>query len=390
MLRHEGKTEDAVQVYRAALPRQSEAAAELLRARLAAAEGRDEVAVAAFRRAIALAPRETKGYYGLFEALGRLSRYEEQLAILARLRELDPNDVLAYRAAYTPCARLSRFDLARPLLERAVALDPHDPAGVKCLFQVRMNLRLLDGETEALAQRLVQMAPHLVDGWEQLAWIYAELGRDEESLAVLHQFLAEHPENAQLHAALAWRYMYLRDEPLMIRHACRAYALAPQDNHVCWTMLMACKSPLVPEAEASGAVEVILTRCPEDAFLMHSVSDVYSARGCEEKALEYAERARALSPASLELQIYLAGLFLRYRHWEAAATLYEELTQTCGRSCELLSAWARALHGLKDPRVEALLAEAAPLAQSPGDFLALGDTYVACGQVDAAIAAFRP
>jgi tetratricopeptide (TPR) repeat protein len=122
---------------------------------------------------------------------------------------------------------------------------------------------------------------------------------------------------------------------------------------------------------------------------MHSVSALYSDRGCEEKALEYAERALALSPASLELQLNLAGLSLRYRHWEAAATLYEELTHTCGRSCDLLSAWARALHGLNDPRAEALLAEAAPLAQSPGDFLILGETYAACGQVEAATAAFR-
>lgn len=390
MLRRECKAAEAADVYRAALPHQAEAPSELLRAQLAAAEGRDEAAAAAFRRAIALAPRETQAYYGLFEALGRLSRYEEQLETLARLRERDPHDIFAHKAAYTPCARLYRFDLARPLLERAVALDPNDPTAVKWLFQVRMNLRLLDAETEGLAQRLVELAPHLVDSWEQLSWIYAELGRDEESAAVLQQFLTEHPENALAHAALAWRYMYLHDELSAVRHARRAYALAPQDSHICWTMLKTCKNSLVPEPEVSVAVAEIVARFPEDAFLMCSVSDLYGARGYETEALEYARRAVALSPASLEAQAHLAGLYRRLERWEAAAALYESLAQRPGgRNCGILSVWAQTLSAVIDPRAEELLAEAAMLAKNPLDYLWLGYAYAACGQEEAAMAAFR-
>ena len=48
-----------------------------------------------------------------------------------------------------------------------------------------MNLGLRDADTQQLAERLVGIAPDLVESWSQLAWFYAEQGRGEDSLAVL-------------------------------------------------------------------------------------------------------------------------------------------------------------------------------------------------------------
>jgi tetratricopeptide (TPR) repeat protein len=291
-------------------------------------------------------------------------------------------------AAYTPCARLYRFDLALPLLERAVALDPNDPMALKHLFQARMNLCLRDAETLGLAERLVSLAPQLVDSWEELAWIYAELGRDEESLAVLRQFLAEHPENAEAHTALAWRCHYLGDYAAVVHHARRAYALAPQDSHVCWTMLFACGH--LPDAEVSRAVEEIVARFPGDAAVMQMVSRTYHARGRETEALEYARRAVALSPASLEALGQLACVHFHSGRWEAAAAQLEQMAGlTGGRTSGILSGWAQVLNVLNDPRAEDLLAEAATLARSPLDYIQLGRVYAACGNEGAAVAAFR-
>jgi RNA polymerase sigma-70 factor (ECF subfamily) len=152
MLEREEKPRQAAEVYRAALEHAPPPpVAAQLQARRLAAEGRDEQAVKAFRRACRLAPRERANDYDLCEVLGRLSRYEEQLGTLAKLRLRYPDDSRALVGAYTPCARLRRFDLARPLLERAVALDPNDAMAIRQLFQVRMNLRLYDAETQRLA-----------------------------------------------------------------------------------------------------------------------------------------------------------------------------------------------------------------------------------------------
>src|SRR6185295_10972961 len=105
-----------------------------------------------------------------------------------------------------------------------------------------------------------------------------------------------------------------------------------------WTMLLACGDPLVCAAEVSRTVEEIVARFPEDAFMIHHISQAYSARGCEKEALEYAWRALARSPTSLEVQLGLAHVYARFHRWEAMAALYEELAQTCGRSCDYLCA----------------------------------------------------
>jgi RNA polymerase sigma factor (sigma-70 family) len=389
MLLQEGKEEEAAQVYRAALREQPPAAlAAQLRAYQLAAQGKDEAAVKAFRRAIRLVPREKASYRGLSATLGRLSRYEEQLETLARLRELDPDDLSALVGVYTPCARLGRFDIARPLLERAVEIDPNYPMAVKHLFQVRMNLGLRDAQTLELAERLVRLAPEFVASWAELAWAYAELGRDDESLAVLHQFLAEHPNNAEAHAALAWRYHYMdRDEE--VAHARRAYALEPQNWHVCWTFLVACGrgADLVPDAEALQAAEQVAARFPTDAAALQWVSGVYCHRRREAEALEYARRAVAVGPASLEARGNLAALCSAFQRWREASGIYECLVQMPG-GVRWLRGWGSALKALNDPRADEVFAEAVARAHREGDDLEAAQAYEDWGKRHEAIAAY--
>lgn len=393
MLRHEQQPEAEARVYRAALAQAPPLALEaLLEARLLAAEGQDEEAVSAFRRALALDPREKAGYAGLHRALGRLSRYDEQLANLDQLRALDPDDRLALIGVYTPCAWLRRFDIARPLLERAVALDPNDPMAIKHLFQVRMNLHLYDTETLQWAERLVQIAPQFVASWGELAWIYAELGRDEESLAVLHQFAAEHPHNAEAQAALAWRYHYLGCPAESAVCARRAYALDPGDPYTCWALCVAGKEEesAISEEEALRQAAEIAARFPCDAGLLAAVSGVYLKWGRWAEALDTARRAAALSPASVETQGPLAYVYRAVGRWEEAAAIYHRLAETPGaHGGGYLCAWAEALKALNDPRAEALFAEACDRARSAGEDLACADVYEAWGRRDEAIAAFR-
>lgn len=383
ILRHEHEPSGAIDVYRAALHRQPEPSlAAELRAHLHAAKGDDAAAVALFGRAVALAPMRKTGYYGLHAALGRLSRYQEQLDNLAALRRLDSNDVRAYELAYTPCARLGRFDLARPLLERAVTLDPNNPVAVKHLFQVRMNLGIADRETLLLAERLVRLAPQLADSWGELAWAHAEQNRHDESLAVLQEFLKQHPQNAQAHGALAWRYHYLgrRDEARGC--ARRAYDLAPHDWFACWTILVA--SPEIAVAEEIAA------RLPHDAFLMENISNLYRGHGDESRAVEYAERSIALNPKAPHLRAHLAGVHAAFGHFTAAVSVYRELLRLPGgRNPRWLPAFGSALRATNDPQAEAIFAEAVALAQTADDPLLLGNAFEAWGKREAAATAFR-
>jgi tetratricopeptide (TPR) repeat protein len=393
MFRHEQQPEAEARVYRTALAEEPPPpVTALLEACLLAAEGEDEEAVRAFRRALSLDPREKAAYYGLHRVLGRLSRYDEQLTNLDRLRELDAEDRLALVGVYTPCAGLRRFDRARPLLERAVALDPNDPMAVKHLFQVRMNLGLKDAETLAWAERLVQLAPQFVASWGELSWIYAELGRDEESLAVLRQFLAGHPQNAEAHAALAWRYHYLDRIQECAAAAARAYALDPGDPFVCWTLCVAIRDAKsgIPTGEALRYVSEVVARFPGDASLLAAVSAVLWNRGQVAAALDHARRSSALCPAQAESQSHLADLYRELGWWEEAARLYSALAAAPGQGRgTYLCGWAKSLQALGDPRAETLFDEACALAREAGDDLGCADILAAWGKPDLAIAAFR-
>lgn len=365
------------------------AAAVRLWGELLTARRQHERAVAAFRRAAALAPADRDSLWALSHALGRVSRYEEQLEVLARIRELAPSDPTGYVAAYMPCAMLVRFDRARPLLEKAVELDPNDPWALKRLFQVRMNSNLHNEETLALAQRLVRLAPQLVDSWGELSWIYFQLGRAEEGLGVLERFLEEHPENATAHALLAWRYDYIRPDAA-VPHAWRAYQLAPADPYVAWTALARLnRHPALGEGEALRCAAEILARFPRDTHLLQSASQFYVRWGRAEEALACARSAVALAPDTYAAHWTLAQAYERLGQLRPAAEACRRaLELPSGRHPHLLARYARLLRGLRDPGAEALLREALEMAEKISPTVS-AEVYVILGEREAARQAYE-
>lgn len=393
ILRREERPEAAARVYRAALARGEvdPAAGDTLRAALLLAEGRNEAAAAAAREAIAGGPRQLENYALLHEALARLNRYEEQLENLARQRRVAPRELSGYVEAFTPCARLGRFDLALPLLERAVELDPNDPLVVKTLFLARMNLRRFDQESLGLAERMVRLTPAFASSWGALAWILSSLGREEEALRVLRQYVADHPRSAEGHASLAWRCHYM-DQPGEVGvHARRAYELAPEDSYICWTLLTACGTPgAIPRPEALQFVQEIAARHPQHDRLAQSVAELYLNWGEAETGIEHARRAVALAPGSLEAQMVLARAYRDACRWREAAAAFEQLVRMPGGGRPAWLAWyAAMLRAAGDPRAAEVFAEAEVLADESGDDLERANLYEAWGRRVEAAAAFR-
>ena len=379
ILRQSQRTAEALAVFKAALSQAPppEYAARL-RAEWLAEKGEQEAAATAYHEAIALAPHEREGYYGLHRALAHLSQYEQQLENLAQLRELAPDDIFSYDEAYLPCARLQRWALAEALLEKAVELDPNYPLAIKHLFQVRMNQHRFDSETLALAERLVRLAPDFVDSWSELAWIYDELGREEESIAVLQQFLSEHPSNAAAHAALSWRYHYQEKHEECAAYALSAYKLAPQNWHVCWTLITACyiTTAAISEAERFACTEEIAGRFPQDAFLLNQICRFYIQWSKRDQALHYAQKLQALQPKNSNFQHLPAEIALRCGHREEAVREYSRLMALFpDRNPMLLASLGAAQFTLDPSEAEALFAEAESRMQTWQDLLSLLNLY---------------
>ncbi len=277
ILRSQARGADAIAFFEKALATQPSSALQALHSE---AQADYAQAVLVYQLALKEHPQEHLLYHGLSRCLGHLSRYEEQLQVLENLRRIAPEDIYGYDAAYTPYARLGRWEPLQSLLETASQLDPYNPAVLEHLFQVRMNRRYLDEQTLALAERLVALAPDFIGSWSELAWFYAEQGRHDESLAILHHFLLQHPHNAEAHAALAWRYHYYYQNRSTecVTFARSAYALAPAEWYICWTILMAYSSPDVADSEIITVTEEIRSRFPTDRFIHDQLNRLFQIR----------------------------------------------------------------------------------------------------------------
>ncbi len=354
-----------------------------------------EEAAAAYRKALALAPTEKANYYGLHRTLARLSRYEEQLENLARLRTLDPQDIFAYCEAYTPCARLTRWQATLPLLEQAVEIDPNFPGAIKHLFQVRMNLHLYNEETQRLAERLVEVAPEFAESWAELAWFYRAKGQTAEGVALLHAFLDKHPANAQAHAFLAWAYRYdtCEDAEIKSREQAReAYALAPGDWYVCWTMIMALGDPTDSSRrdEALCVADEIAARFPSDAFLLDRVALVDGLWGRPERAIERAAHIVTLDPDSPQTWNALADTYLRLERWTEAAEAYRNVLQKPDSgTADIFIHYGLALSHFDPPEADRAFATARERIHSPDALVRLARVLARTGRSAHAVIAYR-
>lgn len=375
MLRHEKKSAEAVAVLTAVLRVVPQAERALLEAERFVALGKDEQALPGFQAALAADPMDGETYYQWNRALLRLSRFEEQLAALEVYRRHLPEDPGGYIEAYVPCARMLRWDIARPLLEQAVALDPNHPLALKHLFQVRMNLGLHDEETLALAERLVRIAPEFAESWAELAWIYADMGRHEESVEVLKAFLREHPNSGEAHAALAWRYHYQENIRQRRKHALAAYALLPESSYVCWTRILA--STVTDRA----VLDEVAGRFPHDAFLQLQLSRACINHKRLAAAEGFARRAVALQPGGQEPLKQLVYVLVLRRKWH---TVIEHVSP--GQEPHLRYWLLLALEALGKPDAPAVRASLLP--ETPRETLSLAEAAATSGHLTEAAAFF--
>jgi len=144
--------------------------------------------------------------------------------------------------------------------------------------------------------------------------------------------------------------------------------------------------------EASIRVfEGVLAEDPENLMVTVRLAVAYSVLGDEARAQELFERAERIQPGSIDLQHYLAMHYFRFRHWDLAAPLFEEVLAAMPRRLPALEALARirADEGRIGDAAQ-LLERVVVLKESPAaEWARLGDLEMAMGNTPAAIRAFE-
>ena len=328
--------------------------------------------------------------------LGRRSRHEEQLETLRALLQFDPYDMEAMAATYLPCAALARWDEALRHLDRAHALDPSDYLCLFHLFQVRMNVGIRQADPRELeralplAERLVRLAPNLSSAWDSFAWVCCELGRAEEAIEALLQFVQDHPNDPEGHAALRWRGRTVLPGIELFAHARRAYELAPGSWFTCWTFLVAALG--LPEAGAAAERSVvadllgsIMERHPNHFQVIAAAAHVCRKWGEPERGLHLARRAMALAPDTEEAQTELARTLASLGRWnELIAEFGTRFAQPEDLPSHCLVLYGKALRHTRHARADALLEAALGRAAQRQDDLLEARLYAAWGREEEA------
>ena len=140
----------------------------------------------------------------------------------------------------------------------------------------------------------------------------------------------------------------------------------------------------------ASTAEEIAARFPQNAFLLECVSRIYTSLQDEEKALEYARRAVALSPTSVGTHLQLAHACYTFGHWPEAIKEYQAVLELPGgRRGDWLLAYGILLKAAGAPKAEEAFAEALTLAESQEDTVLRGCIAEARGKRAEAAQLFR-
>jgi predicted O-linked N-acetylglucosamine transferase (SPINDLY family) len=172
----------------------------LVAAANAAAAGDRDAAIAAYRSAVAFAPRKCELYYNLAVLLADAGDYDDAERALAAAATLEPEWGTVPLARGRIAYRRLRFEAAQQHYERAVALLPDS---VEALGNLALALCAQKRHADALPrlQRARALAPADEDVWFALRECQLALGREADALADFHAFERQAAPSARLAAA---------------------------------------------------------------------------------------------------------------------------------------------------------------------------------------------
>ena len=175
------------------------AAAEALRT-----QGRDEDAIAYYRAALIADAEFAPAHAGMGAALFRLQRYEEALESLARAASLQPDPALAgtlQRLMGRAAQELGRSEAAAGHFARALQIDPRDTEALDHLAMLRFGQQRYAAALERY-RTLLEIDPGKAQTHANIGVTLYYLGRVDEAIRSLEHALSLDPDLKTARTAL--------------------------------------------------------------------------------------------------------------------------------------------------------------------------------------------
>ena len=189
-------------------------------------QGKLDEAVARYRWALALEPKNADAHYNLGNALRQQSKFDEAAVHYRQAVVLQPNFAEAHNNLGNVLRRQSKWDEAAAHFQRAVVLKPN-------FAQAYVNLgnSLLDqgraGEAASQYYRAIALNPDIAEAHSNLANVLNQQGKLDEAVIVYRRALALKPDFAEGHNNLGTAFQDQGKTVEAIEQYRRALTLAP-------------------------------------------------------------------------------------------------------------------------------------------------------------------
>lgn len=219
----------------------------------------------------------------------------------------------------------------------------HDPglAGAWALLAVCQTLLGFDAaageDGSEAAERALALDPSLADAHAVKGRLLVGAGRAAEAKPEIERALALNPDSYDVNVAAARYFIAVKDYGPAIKHLSRCEALQPNDVWACG-MALQCHEARGDNLGARKAaeqamqrIEKILAADPEHGDALQYGATTWIRLGRPNKALDWAERALKLDPASLNLRYNMACAMVQMGRFDRAIELIEPVADAANR-----------------------------------------------------------
>ena len=304
---------------------------------------RPQEALESFQRAFRMQPKLQKQLtpqLGMAFALRQVGRLEEAIAAYREAANLDPKDAEAQEGIGWGLMETGRYEEAEEPLRAAIRLDPDGAYPYGWLTFVLQEREKYE-ESIAYAERFVAMKPEDLDGHARLGCGLGRAGRYREAFAAYEQALELKPDDAAALYGIGLFHYEAGDYKEAIEALEKSIAISPQTNANAdaFSVIAAARMRLSDLPNAIRANEEAVKLNPEIPEAWQNLGQCYMEIGQFERAMVSLERAFQLAPGVPETH-YLLGL-AQFELGNKSAAL-----EQCVALDALDSRWARELRAV--------------------------------------------
>jgi tetratricopeptide (TPR) repeat protein len=244
-------------------------------------------------RAVKLAPDYPEAINNLGQALVKLGRHEEGLAMIEKSLRLSPDKAALHAGYGLALIDCGRYDEALPHLEQALASAPDDPAAH---FNLANDLIDLNREAEAESHYLFVLdeSPDDIDALNNYGTALRRLGRVNEAIFQFNHALKIDSSSSQAHNNLGIALMMQGKNEEGLQHLRASVRLDPTPYEARANLFRALVQTGHTE-EAIAACEKLVREKP-DAELFNNLGTLYGQLGQLSKAGDAFRAALLLDP----------------------------------------------------------------------------------------------